>query len=81
MTDREHRLVVFFIRVAVRKWTHELKSVLRKYERIHEKYISVEIEHDKAVELYEQRIGKLRTLCESLGMSDSEISDLTKWHE
>ena len=81
MTDREHRLIVFFIRVIVRKWMRELKSVRTKYERIHSSYISVQIEHDKAVELYESRIKKLRTLCENLGLSDSEIENLIKWHE
>lgn len=81
MTDREHRLIVFFIRVVVRKWMRELKSVRTKYERIHSSYISVQIEHDKAVELYESRIAKLRTLCENLGFSDSEIESLIKWHE
>lgn len=81
MTDREHRLIVFFIRVLVRKWMRELKNVRTKYERIHSSYISVQIEHDKAVELYESRIAKLRTLCENLDLSDSEIENLIKWHE
>ena len=81
MTDRERRVLCFFIRVTVRKWAKELKTVRAKYERIHSSYISVQIEHDKAVDLYESRIKKLRTLCENLGLSDSEIENLIKWHE
>lgn len=81
MTDRERRILCFFIRAIVRKWAKELKTVRTKYERIHSSYISVQIEHDKAVDLYENRIKKLRTLCENLGLSDSEIENLIKWHE
>lgn len=81
MTDREHRLIVFFFSIAIKKWQRELKSILSKYERIHAKYISVMIEHDVAANAYAQRIEKLRQTCKDLGMSDSEIEDLTRWRD
>lgn len=82
MDEKERKVdYIFIVRNAAESLQADLKSVRKKYERIHSDYLSVMLEYDEAVNTYEQRMKSLRSFAKSKGLSDSEIENLTKWRE
>ena len=81
LTDGERLGYIFLVRNLVELYQAELKSAKLQLEKSNAQYISDMIAHDRAVELYEKRIAKIREICANHGLSDSEIENLTKWHD